>query len=66
MRHGQENFVGPEASAAGERGVEQVEKQKVYGEGGFATPEEIHAAAGGHSAAHGKTVGHADDLEFDD
>jgi len=64
---GQANFVGPAASSAGGRGVEQVEKQKVYGTGGFATREEIHQAAHGKTVGHAdETVGHADDLEFDD
>ena len=53
LARGRGNFVGPEATAAAGRGVEQVEKQKVYGAGGFATREEIH------QAAHGKTVGQA-------
>ncbi len=66
LARGRGNFVGPEATAAAGRGVEQVEKQKVYGEGGFATPEEIHQAAHGHSAAQAGAVGDADEIEFDD
>lgn len=66
LSRGRENFVGPASSSAGGRGVEQVEKQKVYGEGGFATPEEIHQAAHGHSAAQAGAVGDADEIEFDD
>jgi hypothetical protein len=66
LAEGEANFVGPPPTGTAGRGVEQVEKQKVYGEGGFATREEIHAAAHGRSAAQGGAVGRADDIEFDD